>query len=188
MIDRLDVNAQLLRSILSALYELPSVGGNASLATFGGGDSINIPVPLPVVASSTIPVTVEDQPISVQFNTAQSVTVTNSALVVQPVPSRTRYFAPISATVMGPTTIVTPPANHKIRVVAFALSNSTPTSLVQFKSGNANLTGPMTIQSPMVAALPDGGLFETGVGQSLVIDLSAASVVGGFVVYELIPS
>lgn len=188
MVDRLDVNAQLLRSILSALYEIPSIGGNATVTSIGGGDSANIPVPLPIVASATVPITVENQPISVQFNTAQSVSVTNSSLTVQTVPARTRYFATISATTMGVTTIATPPSNNKIRVIAFGLTNATPTTTVKFKSGATDLTGAMTIQSPMSLALPDGGLFETGVNQSLGIELSGAAVVGGFVVYELIPS
>lgn len=188
LIDRLDVNAHLLRSILSALYELPSVGGNVSLTAVGGGENTNLPIPLPIVAPSQLPVTVENQPISVRFETTQSVTVTNNTLTVQSVPSRTRYFAPIYATMMGSTTIAVPPADQKIRVVAFGLSNNTPTSLIRFRSGSIDLTGPMTIGYLSFAALPDGGLFETGVGQPLVIELSAAAIVGGFVIYELIPS
>lgn len=187
VVDRLDTNAQLLRAILTAIQEIPSVGGNTGGGTVAVGGSANIPVPLPIVASSTIPTTIDGQPISVKFDNPQQVSVSNTPIGTTVQPARTRYFAPISATAVGTTTVVNGASGQKIRVVAFGLTSSLGTITIKFKSGTTtDLTGPMTVQSPLFAALPDGGLFETDTGASLTIELSAAAVVGGFVVYERI--
>lgn len=189
VVDRLDVNAQLLRAILSSLQELPTIGSNAGGApALAVGGSTSIPVPLPIVASSTMPTTIEGQPISVKFDTPQSVSIANSSIPITIQPSRTRYFSPITAISAGITTIVAAVPNTRIRVIAFALTSNSPTTTVRFRSGNTNLTGDMNITGPLFASLPDSGLFETDVGQALDIELSLAANVTGFLVYELIPS
>lgn len=120
------------------------------------------------VAISGAPnVNIANQPVQVTFSTP------------------TRKYALIDASSAGNTQVVAAVSGKQIRVVAYAVVSS-GTVNVRFRSGaNTNLTGPMRlVEAGGVAHAFDGGLFQTNVGESLNINLSTNTQVGGYVVYE----
>ena len=101
-------------------------------------------------------------------------------------------FASISTSSSGDTTVVAAQPNRKIRVICYTVVAAGDVS-VRFKSGaSTNLTGAMALATnggaaPSGAGIsPSGfvGLFETAVGEALVINLSAAVAVGGHLTYQ----
>lgn len=120
------------------------------------------------VAISGAPnVNIANQPVQVTFSTP------------------TRKYALIDASSAGNTQVVAAVSGKQIRVVAYAVVSS-GTVNVRFRSGaNTNLTGIMRlVEAGGIAHAFDGGLFQTNVGESLNINLSTNTQVGGYVVYE----
>lgn len=99
--------------------------------------------------------------------------------------------APITASAGGDNTVVAAVAGYSIRVLAFVLTFSAAVN-AKFKSGaSTDLTGLLygigTGPPPITAEVPGEvarGLFQTQKGEALVLNLSGAVAVGGFVVYE----
>lgn len=118
------------------------------------------------IANQPIAVSIDEQPIQVS--------------PVQP----TYKYAVVSASTSGDTQVVAAVSGKKIRVVAFALV-AAGTVNVKFKRSTTDITGSMRlVEAGGIAHAFAGGLFETGVNQALVINLSASVQVGGYVVYE----
>jgi hypothetical protein len=99
--------------------------------------------------------------------------------------------AAVAAAGIGDNTLVAAVAGKKIRVHAYELSASAAVN-AKFKSGaSTDLTGLM--YAAAAGAFGDAqdrpgdtdGLFETAAGQALVLNLSAAIAVGGWVDYTL---
>jgi hypothetical protein len=94
-------------------------------------------------------------------------------------------FATINATTSGNTQIVPGVENKRIRVIAFCIVAGGAVN-VTFKSGTTtDITGTMSlVGGGGIAHAYDGGLFQTEMSQPLVISLSDAQQVGGYVVYR----
>jgi hypothetical protein len=99
----------------------------------------------------------------------------------------------ISSAALGDNVVVAGVAGSAIRVIAFTLTYSAAVNVL-FKDGAAtNLTGLLyglgTAPLPIRAA-PSGpvarGHFQTSKGNALVLNLSAAIPVGGWIVYEMV--
>lgn len=101
-------------------------------------------------------------------------------------------YAVINSSSLGDNTVVAAVSGKKIRVVGYSTA-AAGTVTVTWKSGaSTSISGPM----PMVAAgsgqgvvgsgtyMAEWGVMETGVGQALVLNLSAAVAVGGHLVYR----
>lgn len=106
--------------------------------------------------------------------------------------SETQY-AVIAATSIGDNTLVAAVTGKKIRVLSMVLVASGGANTVRLESdaGGAALTGLMDIAA--VSATSDGqlvlplngfGWFETVAGELLNLELSAATLVAGALVYE----
>lgn len=97
-------------------------------------------------------------------------------------------FAAIDTAAAGDTTLVASVAGAKIRVYGFGLVVGAAIT-VRFKSGAAtNLTGPLAFAANggVSTAFSPVGLFETALGEGLVLNLSVAGSVGGWLVYGLV--
>lgn len=102
-------------------------------------------------------------------------------------------FASISTSASGDTTIIAAQPGRKIRVLNYTVIAAGDVS-IRWKSGSTNITGAMALATnggaaPSGAAQsPSGhiGLFETAVGEALVLNLSAAIAVGGHLAYQAI--
>ena len=99
--------------------------------------------------------------------------------------------AAIAASTLGDNTLVAAVAGKKVRVHGYELSASAAAN-AKFKSGAAtDLTGLIYLAAAGSSADAQDrqgdtdGLFETAAGQALVLNLSAAVPVGGFVDYSL---
>lgn len=102
-------------------------------------------------------------------------------------------FAPINVNSAGDNTLIAAVPNKYLRVLAFgALCDSNVT--LTFKSGASTaITGPMPCLAsgglaPSIGQLGTGGygtfgLFQTQPGEALVLNLSAAAQVGGYIAY-----
>lgn len=96
--------------------------------------------------------------------------------------------AAIAASALGDNTLVAADANKQYHVKGFYLSASGAVN-AKFKSGAAtDLTG-LLYQAAAGDSDADragglGYLFETAVGDALVLNLSAAVAVGGYVIYD----
>jgi hypothetical protein len=106
--------------------------------------------------------------------------------------------AAINAVASGDNVLVAAVPGYTIRVLYVVLSFSNGPQNVQFKSdvggGAVNITG--MIYGPTAAGStqtldigsvsPVGrGLFQTGMGKALNLNMSSTNTVGGFIVYEL---
>lgn len=102
-------------------------------------------------------------------------------------------FASISTSASGDTTIVAAQPGRKIRVLNYTVIAAGDVS-IRWKSGSNNITGAMALATNGGAApsgtgqSPSGhiGLFETNVGEALILNLSAAIAVGGHLAYQSI--
>lgn len=103
----------------------------------------------------------------------------------------------ISASSNGDNTIVAAVSNRRIRVLGFVLTFSAAVN-VKWKDGaSTDLTGllygvgtaPIPVQAPCVPPVMgcQPGWFATSQGNALVLNLSGAVAVGGFVLYDLVP-
>jgi len=96
----------------------------------------------------------------------------------------THLYAPINASTSGDTTIVPAVSGKRILVVAYALVASSQVG-VKFRSNNTDITGLMKlVEGGGIAHAYEWGLFRTGVGEALRINLNANVQVGGYVVYR----
>jgi hypothetical protein len=100
----------------------------------------------------------------------------------------------VNSSAIGDNTLVSGVAGSAVRVTSFCLSFGSAVN-VKFKDGaTSDLTGLLyalgTAPLPIRAA-PSGanarGHFQTSKGNALVLNLSAAIAVGGWIVYELAP-
>lgn len=96
----------------------------------------------------------------------------------------------------GANTIVAGVSGKRIRVLGFVLSFSGTLNAQWQDSGTNNLSGPLYGVAGTVVAAPavppvvgsQPGWFDTTAqGQALVLNLSAGTAVGGFVLYDLVP-
>lgn len=100
-------------------------------------------------------------------------------------------IASVAAAASGDNAIVPATAGKKIRVERFQLFNGVATAQnVKWRSGTTDLTG--LLYGPLAVgrlaedrASKGEWIFETVAGQALNLNLSAATAVGGYVVYEL---
>ena len=101
-------------------------------------------------------------------------------------------YAVIAAAAAGDNTLVAAVAAEKIRVLAAVLVASGGANTVRFESdaGGTALTGLMDLAADGQLILPLNGFgwFETVAGELLNLDLSAATLVAGALVYEEIES
>lgn len=98
----------------------------------------------------------------------------------------TPQFAPINATASGVNAIVGPFAGKKIRVLAWNVIAAAAVNVKwQTSTGPADLTGlyEFSANGGIVVPFCPVGLFETGVGDTLDLNLSIATNVGGSLVY-----
>lgn len=101
-------------------------------------------------------------------------------------------FVIINASASGDSIIIPGILGRKIRVINYTLI-SAGAVIVTWKSASTAISGPMSIaanggMAPSSSALtPVGmiGLFETNVGENLVINLNGAIAVGGHLTYIL---
>lgn len=93
-------------------------------------------------------------------------------------------FAPIAAASSGDNSLVAAVTGRRIRVLAFSLHFS-GTVDAKFQSASTDLTGLFygTAGVQAQGAYSEVGLFETAAGEALELNLSAATAVGGYVVY-----
>lgn len=104
-----------------------------------------------------------------------------------PIKSVTQY-AVIDAAVLGDNTLVAAVTGKKIRVLAAVLVASGGANNVRFESGAAGaaLTGVMNLAADGQLVLPLNGFgwLETVAGVLLNLELSAATLVAGTLVYQ----
>lgn len=99
--------------------------------------------------------------------------------------------APITASASGDTPVVAAVTGKKIRVKGFAITNGAASvQNVKWRSGTTDITGLFysTAIGPIAShplAPVNEFYFETAAGQALVLNLSAATAVGGSVQYSL---
>lgn len=103
----------------------------------------------------------------------------------------------IAASSSGDNTVVVAASGFKFRVIAFVLSFSGSVN-AKWKSGASTdktglMYGAAAAQVPSPALPPaagniPGAQFVTDAGEALVLNLSGATAVGGYVVYEKIPA
>lgn len=103
----------------------------------------------------------------------------------------------IAAAAAGANEVLPAAVGYKYRVLAFVLSFS-GTVNAKFQSDTTDLTGLVYGVAGGVAASPTipvpasqvtpPGQFVTGAGEALNLNLSGATAVGGYVVYEKIPA
>lgn len=98
-------------------------------------------------------------------------------------------FAVINHGANGDQTLVGLITDQYIRVVAMVLVTNGDVS-VTFKNGSTAVTGAMSLPADgdkIVLPYCEAGWFETTIGQNLVLNLSGAVAVGGFLVYAILP-
>jgi hypothetical protein len=100
-------------------------------------------------------------------------------------------IAPITAAAAGDNAVVAAVTGKKIRVRGFAVYNGVATvQNAKWRSGTTDITG-LLYGAAAIGLLASGQapandfLFETVAGQALNLNLSAATVTGGWVVYTL---
>ncbi len=136
------------------------------------------------VQNTPLGVNVQNTPLAVSQSGIWSVQIAGQPISVNIASNIVRKFASIQTNSSGDTTIVPAVAGKRIRVVSVAIVAGGNVS-VRFKSGATWITGTMVFgQSGGLAHSFEGGLFQTNVGEALIINLSAAVQVGGYIVYE----
>src|SRR5262245_14138300 len=106
------------------------------------------------------------------------------------------FTAPITASASGDNTIVSAQPGYAIRVIGYVLTFSGAVNAQWFSDlggGAVALSGLLyglgTAPPPLVALEPGPnarGWFQTGAGKALNLKLSAATAVGGHLLYELL--
>lgn len=99
-------------------------------------------------------------------------------------------FAPVSAASNGDNVVVSATGGKKIRVISGAIvaSGSVNVQFLDGTPGGGALTGVMNFVSNSGVQIPyaPSGNFQTSVGNALVLNLSGAILVGGWITYLLI--
>lgn len=96
----------------------------------------------------------------------------------------TTKFAVVDVASSGDNTIVSAVAGSKIRVLSVALVASAATTVQWQDGGGANLSGGMQLAANGGYTLSsDYGLFETGSGNALVLNLGSANSIDGHISY-----
>ena len=101
----------------------------------------------------------------------------------------TPQFAALNASTLGDNVTVTGVGGKKIRVLKYTvLASGTVAVKFRTSTGPSDLTGPMSLaaNSGVGGAFCPIGLFETASGDNLLLNLSAATAVGGHLTYVLI--
>lgn len=96
----------------------------------------------------------------------------------------------VDVSAAGDTTLIAGVANKKIRVLAYAITSAAQNYIV-WKSGSTAISGQMHMAAGNNVVIhmgdlwPSGGLpaLECAIGESLVINLDKAQVVGGHITY-----
>jgi hypothetical protein len=93
-------------------------------------------------------------------------------------------YAAISAASSGANSLVAAVTGKKLRVLAFNLSFSGSVN-AKFTSAANDITGLFygAAAAQAVGPFSEAGLFETAAGEALGVNLSAATAVGGYLVY-----
>jgi hypothetical protein len=93
-------------------------------------------------------------------------------------------FAPIVASASGNTAVVAAVTGKRIRVLSYSLI-AAGTASVKFQSATTDITGtyPLVANTGLSDNGGEAGVFQTGVAETLHINLSAAVAVGGRVTY-----
>jgi hypothetical protein len=99
-------------------------------------------------------------------------------------------FAAISASTSGDTLIVAGVAGYRVRVVKYSLVCADGVVVTWESSTAGAITGPMTfaVNGGICESYCPAGVFQTAVGEGLVLNLSGNISVGGSLTYTLIPS
>jgi len=186
MVELIKYQTEMLEQILSRL----------------GNQTINVQMPTPIQTEdsgnrltadvqvlNTVRATIEDVvPVSQDGN--WTVSISNTVPVSQEgewtvsIQPDTHLYASVSANTSGDTTIVAAVSGKRILVVAYGLVASGEL-LVKFKSNTTDITGQMKlVEGGGIAHAYEWGLFRTGVGEALRLNLNANVQVGGYVVYR----
>ena len=166
--------------------------GNASLASLDG----KLPARGQATMSASTPVALasDQPPITVNLpagsNTIGGVVAQiATGVIYSGTTALTPQFAALSASSLGDNVTVTGVAGKKIRVLKYTvLAGGTVAVKFRTSTGPTDLTGPMPLaaNSGVGGAFCPIGLFETAPGDSLLLNLSAATAVGGHLTYVLI--
>ena len=100
-------------------------------------------------------------------------------------------FAVINATASGVNTVVAAVSGKKLRVLGYSAS-ATAAVTSTWKSASTAISGPMalgvagnvSVGLGAASFMSEFGVFETAVGEALVLNLSLATTVGGHLVYR----
>ncbi|OYT74186.1 MAG: hypothetical protein CFK49_09705 [Armatimonadetes bacterium JP3_11] len=140
--------------------------------------------PIAVEQSGSWTVGISGQPIGVNVQNTPTVNAQQSGNWAVSVIQPDYKYAVISANTSGNTQVVAGVSGKRIVVVAFAVV-AAGTVNIQFRSGTTNaITGTMRlVEAGGIAHEFSGGLFRTGVGEALNINLSANVQVGGHLTY-----
>lgn len=97
-------------------------------------------------------------------------------------------FLSVSAAVGADNTLVTAVAGKRILVLQYSLNAAGGANTITFKSGSTAISGAMDIASDATieASLSPYGVLQTDSGAALVMNLSAATLVAGHLVYVLV--
>ncbi|NOY41184.1 MAG: hypothetical protein GXP26_05025 [Planctomycetes bacterium] len=93
-------------------------------------------------------------------------------------------FAKIDASTSGDNTLVAAVSGKQLRLLGLVLVASGAVS-VQLKSGSTEISGPMALATNGILEGHAGwGLMETVAGEALVLNLSGAVAVGGWLTFQ----
>jgi hypothetical protein len=159
-----------------------------STVTIGAGSAVMGHV---IVDSGTITaVTAITNALPAGANLLGQVSATNeTSTVFNGTTALTPTFAAISASSSGANTIVTATGGKRIRVLRWSITaNGAVNAKWQTSTGPTDLTGLryMTQFASAGGAYCPVGCFQTGVGDSLILNLSGAVAVGGELTYILV--
>lgn len=99
--------------------------------------------------------------------------------------------APVNVSTLGDNTIIAAVTGKRIRVHAYELSAAGAVTAKWKDGASTDLTGPLALAAAGASAdavertNDADGIFQTTAGNALVLNLSAAVVVGGFIDYTL---
>ena len=95
---------------------------------------------------------------------------------------------PITASASGANTVITGQTGYRIRVISYVIVGS-GTVNAKWQSGSTDLSGLLYLGQSTGVAAPevDKGHFETNSGESLNLNLSAATAVGGHITVSVFP-
>jgi hypothetical protein len=100
----------------------------------------------------------------------------------------------IGTSTAGDNTLVAGITGNKIQVIQFGV-NAEASQKIQFKSGATAITGQIEVNNdfwvsasaPVSSYQTINHIIETSSGQSLIINLTQAKYVGGFLSYRIVP-